>query len=485
MPLPINKLLNSISMRRIAYASPFNPIASGISDYSEELLPYLGRYVELTLYHDDGLRLTNPMLGQHCELRPISRLERDQRRKHFDAIIYHMGNSAAHHAIWRTMQRVPGIVVLHEFVLHHFMLQYYATTLGDIERYQAEAARRYGPEGERIARLMMHGRFVEAAFELPFCEEVLDTAQGLIAHSRYVLARAAAIRPTLAMGLAPMGVPLPPLIDKAAARARRGLAVDAPILASFGHINPYKRLEAALRAVRQLRERHPRLQYLLVGSVSPHFQLQSLIERLGMQEYVRATGFVDRAAFEEYVAATDICLNLRHPTAGETSASLLRLLGAARPSLVTASGAFSELPAEVAAQVDPDASEGDLIQAYCRLLLERPEIAQALGRAARSFVEQEHSLDAAAAAYMRFLAQRYGWEAPVAMRPRLWDPSPEPPMTQTMPPLQHKHDQEGQPDDLLRSALTSSTATAAAALGIAEHDPMLKQVAQAIADVEG
>ena len=485
MLLLANKLLNSISMRRIAYASPLNPIASGISDYSEELLPYLGRYVDLTLYHDDGLRPSNPMLGQYCELRPISRLERDQRRKRFDAIIYHMGNSAAHHAIWGTMQRVPGIVVLHEFVLHHFMLQYYATTLGDIERYQAEAARRYGPEGEHIAKLMMHGRFVEAAFELPFCEDVLDRAQGLIAHSRYVLARAAAIRPTLAMGLAPMGVPLPPLINKAAARARRGLAGDAPILASFGHINPYKRLEAALRAVRQLREPYPSLQYLLVGSVSPHFQLQSLIERLGMQEYVHATGFVDRATFEEYVAATDICLNLRHPTAGETSASLLRLLGAARPSLVTASGAFSELPAGVAAQVDPDASEGDLIHAYCRVLLDQPEMAQALGTAARCFVEQEHSLDASAAAYMRFLAQRYGWEAPVAMRPRLWDPTPELAMPEAKPPQQLKHSQENAQADLPRSALTSNIAIAAAALGIAEHDPMLTQVAQAIADIEG
>ncbi len=35
---------------------------------------------------------------------------------------------------------------------------------------------------------------------------------------------------------------------------------------------------------------------------------------------------------------------LRHPTAGETSASLLRLLGAGRPTLVTATGSFAELP---------------------------------------------------------------------------------------------------------------------------------------------
>ncbi len=470
-------------MHRIAYASPFNPVASGISDYSEELVPYLGCYVELTLYHDDGLRLSNLMLGKHCELRPLSRLERDQQRKPYDAIIYHMGNSAAHHAIWHTMQRVPGIVVMHEYVLHHFMLQYYATSLGAIERYRAEAARRYGPEGERIANLMMHGRFVEAAFELPFCEDVLNTAQGLIAHSHYVLARAAAIRPDLPMGLVPMGIPLPALINKAVARARRGLPSQAPILASFGHINPYKRLEAALRAVRQLRERYPTLQYMLVGSVSPNFQLQSLIERLGMQDYVYTTGFVDRAAFEDYVAATDICLNLRHPTAGESSASLLRLLGAARPTLVTSSGSFTELPADVAAQVDPDASEDELIQAYCILLLEQPHIAVALGLAARRFVEQKHSLDSSAAAYMRFLAQRYGWAEPTTLRPPLWNPAPAPAdllaaLAPTPVQIQAVAASQSQ------SALVSTTAIAAAEIGVAAHDPILQQIAEAITDIE-
>ena len=41
----------------------------------------------------------------------------------------------------------------------------------------------------------------------------------------------------------------------------------APILASLGHINPYKRLEAVFRALHDLRESYPGLRYLLVGSV--------------------------------------------------------------------------------------------------------------------------------------------------------------------------------------------------------------------------
>lgn len=409
-------------MKRLAYASPVNPAPSGISDYSEELLPYLGMYADVTLYVEDRLRPTNPYLAQHVEIRPVSRLERDHRRRPFDAIIYHMGNSPAHLGIWRALQRTPGIVVLHDFVLHHFMLQEIVAVRGQIDRYRAEMRRRYGDEGAHVAELMLRGRFPEAAFEFPFCEDVLERSTGVLAHSRYVLDRVTALKPGLATALVPMGVPLPPLISRHEARERLGLPQDALILASFGHINPYKRLEPALRALRDLRAVRPDARYLLVGSISPNYDARSIVERLGLSEAVTITGYVPRSTFEDYVAAADICLNLRHPTAGETSASLLRLLGAGRPTLVTATGAFTELPPGVAAQVDPDGSESNLILAYCRLLAERPDVAAAMGAAAREYVARCHTLEGAARAYVEFLARHCGWGdiRPLRATP-LWD----------------------------------------------------------------
>ena len=419
-------------MKRIAYASPLNPAASGISDYSEELLPYLARYAEITPYIADGLRPSNAELLRHMDVRQLSRLERDQRRKPYDAIIFQMGNSVENHAaIWAALRRTPGVVVLHEFVLHHFMLGYAAVTRRNVELYRAEAVQRYGPEGARVAELMLHGRLTQAAFDMPFCESVLDAADGVIAHSRYVLDRVAALRPGLPVGLAPMGVPLPPANPREDARARLGLPQDALILASFGHINPYKRVEAVLRAVKALRAGWPDVRYLLVGSISPSYDVRAAIGRAGLDDSVTVTGYVDRAAFEDYVAAADICLNLRHPTAGETSASLLRLLGAGKPTLVSASGSFAELPPGIAAQVDLDASEGELILEYCGLLAARPDLAAALGAQARAYVAREHTLDGAAAGYMRFLSTRYGWGTTPPLRAEpLWAIESQEPSTE-------------------------------------------------------
>jgi glycosyltransferase involved in cell wall biosynthesis len=408
----------------IAYCSPVNPAASGISDYSEELLPYLGQYAAVSLYLAEGLAPANPQLARHLEIRPLRRLPRDQRKRPFDAILYHMGNSPVHAEIWQMAQQVPGVMVLHEFVLHHFMLWYAANVQHDVQQYVRMMEQRYGANGRHCAELMIRSRFSDLAFDFPCSEAVVAAAQGIIAHNRYVYERVRALRPELPAAIVPMGVPLPVRPDRDAARARLGLPLDAPILAGFGHINAYKRLEPALQALATLRRQYPAARYILVGSVSPNYDPTGLAERLGLADALRITGYVPRRQFEDYVAAADICLNLRAPTAGETSASLLRLLGAGRPTLVSALGSFAELPPGVAAQVDLGHGEVELIAAYCRLLLEQPVLARAMGAQARNYVAQFHNLELAAAGYARFLARLYRW--PLVRRRQsepLWDPA--------------------------------------------------------------
>lgn len=407
-------------MRRIAYCSPVNPVESGISDYSEELLPFLGQYAEIVVFVERGVVPTLPQLRQHLAVRALDELPTLHRKQPFDAIVYHLGNSPAHGTIYDLALRLPGVVVLHEWVLHHLKLWHAAERRKDIGVYLREMQQRYGVPGERVARQMSRGQLQDAAFRFPLVEDVIERALGLIGHSRFVVEQAQALRPDLHAAVVPMGVPLPPVLAPAAARAQLDLPPDVPIWASFGHINPYKRMESALRAFARFRTEQPQARYVLVGSVSPSYNLAALIRRLGLADAVTVTGYVPRSDFERYVAAADVCLNLRYPTAGETSASLLRLLGAGRPTLVSAIGAFAELPDDVCAKVDLDSSEAELILAYTRLLQRQPAIAAQLGCNARAFVAREHTLAGAAAGYMRLLSTCYGWEPPAIQREVLW-----------------------------------------------------------------
>jgi glycosyltransferase involved in cell wall biosynthesis len=477
-------------MRRIAYCSPVNPVASGISDYTEELLPYLGQYVDITLFVERGVVPSNEHLREHVEVRTLDELPARHRRQPFDAIVYHMGNSPAHGTILDLADRIPGVVVLHEWVLHHLKIWHAAERRRDINLYLAEMRRRYGADGERVARKMSRGQLQDAAFNYPLVEDVIERARGLIGHSRFVVDQARGVKPDLAAAVVPMGVPLPPLIDRDEARQQLGLPTTAPIWASFGHINPYKRMENALRAFKRFRIEHSDARYILVGSISPNYDLQNLIRRLDLDDAVLVTGYVSRSPFERYVAAADLCLNLRYPTAGETSASLLRLLGAGKPTLVSAVGAFAELPDDVCARVDVDASEGDLILAYARLLHDHPVIAAQLGSNARSFVARDHTLEGAARGYITFLSSLYGWGDVPATRNVLWEVSSSefqvsssefqvPGTAQVDTPIQN-------PKSEIQNRFVSSVAAAAAELGVREDDTApLNDIAATIDDLLG
>lgn len=408
-------------MRRIAYCSPINPVPSGIADYSEDLLPYLAQYADITLYHDNGITPSNPQLSAHLNLRPITNLLADQHQQAYDAIIYHMGNSTAHCQIWDVAQQLPGIIVLHDLVVHHFMLQYYATHRHDIPSYQQLVTQHYGATGERVATRMLRGVFDDAVFAMPLCQPILANATALMSHSQYVVDAVHTLTPQLPTAVVPMGVPLLPAIDVTHLRTPLNFGADAFVMASFGHVNPYKRTDQVLRALRTLRRAGINAHYVIVGSISPNVALDTLVRRTGTSGAVHVTGYVSASEFNAYVALADVCINLRHPTAGETSASLLRLLAAGKPTFVTASGSFNEIPSTAVIHVPLDRSEAEFLETALFLCQQRPDFRAALAANARAYVAQQHTLAQSAAAYMQFLAHHYGWEAPHIQRPLAWD----------------------------------------------------------------
>ena len=93
------------------------------------------------------------------------------------------------------------------------------------------------------------------------------------------------------------------------------------------------------------------------------------------------------------------------PDAGETSASLLRLLAAGKVTFVTRTGAYAELPDNVCVKIEPDAFEKQLLVEYLDYFAARPDARTAMGTTARRYVQEHHTMQAAARAYNDFLIQ--------------------------------------------------------------------------------
>jgi glycosyltransferase involved in cell wall biosynthesis len=108
------------------------------------------------------------------------------------------------------------------------------------------------------------------------------------------------------------------------------------------------------------------------------------------------------------MAACDVLVNLRYPTMGETSGSVIRALSLGKPLLVSDVGWFSELPDDVVLKVPVDELEVVTLAAALEFAAEHSGV---LGSAARDYVEREHSLSSVADAYVAALEVAAGGDA--------------------------------------------------------------------------
>lgn len=365
---------------RVAFFSPLPPARSGIADYSEALIESLRPLVDLEIFSRAG--------------QPF-----DPSR--FDAILYHIGNNGFHDFVYETALRHPGIVVLHESNLHHLIADL-TIRRNDWDAYVRECEYNGGAAARDFA-VRVRNLEVGPDYEgLPMTRRLLESARGVVVHSRFMEreVRAAGFQGPVAV--IPHGAWIP-TADRNGYRHKLGLDELTPLIGVFGFLKPYKRIAESLRAFRRLIRLVPNARMILVGEQHPEFPLEPMIRSMGLSENVRVLGFTPIDEFVGYLGACDIVLNLRFPTVGESSGTLLRSLGLGKAVLVSEIGSFAEFPDDVCLKVPVGAGEEDLIFEYLNLLVSRPEVAQALGARARDYVARECNWGAVALQYGAFL----------------------------------------------------------------------------------
>ena len=376
---------------RLAFFSPFSPQPSGISCYSEDLLPHLAKYVELDLFYDGELP-TNLQVLERFAIYPIKDFGAVRRTRGYDACLYQMGNSIFHTAIYATLREHPGITVLHEHFLHNFFL----TTTGgegDWASYWRELA--YNVEPALLTSLSPG--LPAFSPKLPLARRVIDLSMGVIVHTHEMARRVLADAPQAQVAVVPMGMPLPPqpYANRAPTlRQKLNLPPDAYIVGVFGQLSTHKRLHVVLQAFARLRRDWPQAICLLVGRNIGEYNLPDLSAKVGLEPpCVVETGFVPSEALPDYIHAADVWVNLRYPIYGETSAAALRLMAFGKPIIVSDVGTFADYPDDTCVKVAVNAAETEYLYHGLSLLAQRPDLRAQLGDNARRYVQQHHSLD--------------------------------------------------------------------------------------------
>jgi glycosyltransferase involved in cell wall biosynthesis/SAM-dependent methyltransferase len=365
---------------KVAFFSPLPPARSGIADYSAALLDELRKLVDVQVF-----------TSKPPAFNPAG----------FDVALYQVGNNVDHDFCYEMALQHPGVVVVHEANLHHLIADI-TIKRNDWDAYMRAVEQEGGPEALANAgrvRALEVGPDYEG---LPMLRQLLSRSKAAIVHSGCVETELRGAGFSGPVARIPHGAWIP---DASRSEFRDCLGIDeaTPLIGIFGFLKPYKRIAESLRAFRRLLRVHPAAKMILVGEPHPDLQLRSLIQSLDLGSHVRMLGFRPIDEFVGYLAASDIVLNLRYPTVGENSGTLMRALGLGKAVIVSEVGSFNELPASICLKAPVDATEEDHLFEYLDLLVSRADVRQALGARARKWVETECTWPQVARRYADFL----------------------------------------------------------------------------------
>lgn len=373
---------------KIALVSPLPPARTGVADYASMLAKELSKRAQVTA-------IESPQPSQ---------LET------FDVCLYHIGNNQLHAVAYAAALRVPGITVLHDVVLHHFML-------GRLSRedYVEEFVFNYGEWLRHLAEELWQDRVLSAAdqryFEYPMIRRIVECSRAIIVHNpkakRILSETAAAANSSVPVFEIPHFAAAPPLpsdSERAEIRARLNIPADAVVVAAFGYLRPSKRLRSLITAAKMLAGPY---RLLLAGDfVSPEYDA-AISALLDEAPSIRLP-FVPDDEFWRLVAITDICVNLRYPSAGETSGIVSRLTAAGKAVIVTGGEEYSGYPDGTVLRVDPGESEVEMLAHYLCALASEPQMRSAFGSRAAAFAKERQSIERIGELYMRALSQVTG-----------------------------------------------------------------------------
>lgn len=406
---------------RLAYFTPLPPSKSGIADYNAELLPYLAEHADITVFveHEREIRSNQ----QHkYQVRDVLHFKGMHMQRPFDLCIYHQGNNPYHEYVYDLALEYPGLVVLHEHCLHH-LIALKTLDRGELEAYRQILFQAYGRSGAIVADTREHGYGSQyQQFLMPLNYPLLARSLGVIVHNEYA---AANLELPAAIALdkrCPGALSEPPLVQviphhlapraydldnwsKEECRATLHLPADQLLIATFGYVTEVKRLPMVLKAFRHLLAVVPKASLLVVGEDHWAQSLAPLVSELELDNNVTITGYVNEREFFTYLKAVDIVVNLRYPTAGETSGTLIRTLGAGKPVIVSDYGHYGELPDDICLKTPVGGEEEQVLYQHLRRLAFQPMLRKQLGAQAAEWIRRECDIQRCAARYLDFAAQ--------------------------------------------------------------------------------
>lgn len=359
----------------VGFAAPLPPAPTGVADYAASLLVALQRHGTVAL----NARRPNVWL-------------------------YHLGNNHLHLEIYRRALARPGVVVLHDAVLQHFFL---GALTG--HEYVEEFVFNYGEWHRELARELWRGRtsssFSQRYYAYPMLRRIAEVSHAVVVHNpaaaRMVREHAPRARIVEIPHLfAP--VDLPPGADVERYRQTLGLSPRQFVFGVFGYLRESKRVMNILRAFDRIHRAAPHTVLLVAGDFVTQDLARAAEPLLGAPGVLRLPHLPEQE-FWMAASAVDACINLRYPGAGETSGIAVRLMGIAKPVMLTLGEETSRYAETACFRIPPGVAEKASLTEHSMVAASLPQAAREIGKRGAMHIHSFHSLDLVAELYWETL----------------------------------------------------------------------------------
>ncbi len=383
------------SKLKLAYLSPLPPQKSGISDYSMELLPYLSQHYDIDIIVED-VNILGKHITQNYTINNIKYFEENAHQ--YNRILYHFGNSHFHKHMFNLLEKYPGTVVLHDFYLSHVID---SMSLLDQELYYSHG---YKP--------FLH-KSSNTIWEFPANKRVLDHAKGIIVHSNNSKKLANKwysedfsqhwiTIPLLRVSATPK--------DKQTLKSEMGFAADAFIVSSFGLLGQTKENQKLLDAWLSSSLSKNKNSYLVFVGENDASEygktLLKTIEKSSHFSQIIITGWADTQTFKNHLSITDIGVQLRTMSRGETSATVLDCMNYAIPTIINANGSMADIDNNSVYKLQDEFTQQSLIQALEELYVNDTK-RNTLGAKAQELILTKHKPEKCVNQYFQALENFY------------------------------------------------------------------------------
>ncbi len=391
-----DQALKPIARKKIAWVSPLPPSQSGIAYYSEKLVQELKKHHKIDLYYEG--EEPSAELKKAFRTLPVQQLSHNHTE--YDEIIYHIGNNSLFHKeTYKLAWNIPGTLVLHDYNIHQFLHHSFFSNPDEVHFYHEALTEDYGMQGEKIYQKALWSKKHDL-FTLPLSRAIVKRSKRVIAHHMWIKDQFSDIDK----------ITIIPLFAETAEsntesiknlRTKWDITPKEFVISCLGFVNPNKLPQLQVNVIVKLLQKGYPIKMIFAGEVSEH--ITAFRKKINNSEYNKNfcfTGYQSDSDYNATIALSDIVINLRRPSMGEGSATLMQSLAAGKACIVSDWAQYKEFPDDVCWKL-PYENEEDILYKYIAYLLTHPEERATLGRNAQMYATKYLAIESLAKLYIK------------------------------------------------------------------------------------